>query len=129
MRRRSVMRVKRRKIERKGEHVGFLVELLGEPNYGIDILVYEGAVFRTFIVFRDLATVMVRSGPDEGVVREPKDKEPVAILGLELFLGIGMTLDLSDKPLDFNHVVDEQFESFLEDGMAFVEEGDSVFLD
>jgi hypothetical protein len=30
---------------------------------------------------------------------------------------------------DFKHVVDEKFEGFLEDGMAFVEEGDSVFLD
>jgi hypothetical protein len=72
---------------------------------------------------------MVRGGPDEGVIREPKDEEPVTILGPELFLGIGMALDLSDKPLDFKHVVDEESESFLEDDMAFVEEGDSVFLD
>lgn len=51
------------------------------------------------------------------------------ILGSELFLGIVMALDLSGEALDFKHVVDEKFEGFLEDGMAFMEEGDSVFVD
>ena len=53
-------------------------------------------------------------------------KEPVAILGSELFLSIGMALDLSGQALAFKNVVDEKFEGFLEDSMAFIEEGDSV---
>jgi hypothetical protein len=106
-----------------------LVELLGNFNNRVDILVYKGAMFRAFVVFRDFATVMVRSGPDKRVVRESEDKEPVAILVSEPFLCSGMALDLSGQALDFKRVVDEKFEGFLEDGMAFMEEGDSVFLD